>query len=189
MGIRTEFALAGRSLDMAMRLELCALLSVCILATASVTVAEEGGGPQVPPVRKIAGITAEDPFPGGCVDCHVNRPDIKKDVRISTAMSSWYEGVDTRLLEKVQPLVEGKGQLKGVHPTVQDSLRDIPAGCMKCHRENSAAAIPFSGMMHLIHLVGGENNHFMTIFQGECTYCHKFSPAKGEWSLPSGPEK
>jgi len=29
----------------------------------------------------------------------------------------------------------------------------------------------------------------MTLFQGECTHCHKLDAMTGKWSMPSGPEK
>jgi hypothetical protein len=44
-------------------------------------------------------------------------------------------------------------------------------------------------MVHLIHLTGGQENHYIAIFQGECTHCHKFNPNTGKWFLPSGTEK
>jgi hypothetical protein len=43
-------------------------------------------------------------------------------------------------------------------------------------------------MMHKIHLSGGEENRFLTVYQGECTHCHKFNVPTGLWSLPSAPE-
>jgi hypothetical protein len=43
-------------------------------------------------------------------------------------------------------------------------------------------------MAHPVHLTGGDENHFMTLFQGECTHCHKLDRATGAWSIPSAPE-
>lgn len=141
------------------------------------------------PVRKIPGITAEDPFPHGCVDCHINRPDMNMDVRISTMMKQWNDKVEPTLLTKAQTCGPSGVKLKGKHPIVTNALKDIPAGCLKCHSKVSTEAPPFSRMLHIIHLSGGEKNHFLTMFQGECTYCHKLNLSTGKWSLPSGPEK
>ena len=80
-------------------------------------------------------------------------------------------------------------KLKGRHPDAADALEDIPAACADCHSADSKKAPPLAGMVHRIHLVGGDKNRFMTEFQGECTDCHKFDAAKGTWSMPSGPEK
>jgi hypothetical protein len=142
-----------------------------------------------PPVRKIPGITAEDQFPHACVDCHINRPDMNMDVRLSTHMKEWNNKVDPALLAKAQECAPTGLTLKGKHPIVTDALKNIPAGCLKCHGKASTEAPPFSRMLHLIHLSGGEKNHFLTMFQGECTHCHKLNMSTGKWSLPSGPEK
>lgn len=153
------------------------------------TLAEEKGMPAPPPARKIPGITAEDSFPRGCVDCHINHPEMNMDVRISTSMKKWNDKVDPKLLAKMQALAPAGVTLTGRHPIAESSLKDIPAACGKCHSRTSKSAIPFSRMMHSIHLTGGEESHYLTLFQGECTHCHKFNAATGEWSLPSGPEK
>jgi hypothetical protein len=144
---------------------------------------EKGAAP--PPARKIPGITAEDGFPRACVDCHIVYPEMNMDKRISTLMKQLNDKVEPKLLAKVQ--AQGL-TLKGRHPEATESLEDIPAGCLECHTNYSKEAPSFGRMMHVIHLNGGEENHFMTIFQGECTHCHKFNTATGEWSLPSGPE-
>ena len=44
-------------------------------------------------------------------------------------------------------------------------------------------------MIHEIHLTGGDTNHFLTMFQGECTLCHKLDAKSGAWAIPSGPER
>ena len=43
--------------------------------------------------------------------------------------------------------------------------------------------------MHRIHLTGGDKNHYLTEFQGDCTNCHKLDQKTGAWSLGSGSEK
>jgi len=150
---------------------------------------EEKSMPAPPPARKIPGINAEDRFPGGCVDCHLNYTDMKMDTRISTLMKQWTTAVDPKLLAKAQATAPSGMTLKGKHPNVDASLKDIPSGCLKCHAKGSKTAPPFSRMLHAFHLSGGEENHFMTMFQGECTHCHKIDVSTGEWSMRSGPEK
>jgi len=44
-------------------------------------------------------------------------------------------------------------------------------------------------MIHLIHMTGGANNHFLTLFHGECALCCKLDAKSGGWSLHSGPEQ
>jgi hypothetical protein len=149
---------------------------------------EEKSAPQTP-MRSIPAITSVDRFPHGCVDCHINYPEMKMDTRISTIMKQWNNEVDPKLLAKVRASASSEIVLKGKHPIVADALKDIPAGCLKCHSKESKEAPPMSQMLHLIHLSGGEENHFLSLFQGECTHCHKLNLSTGRWSMPSGPEQ
>jgi mono/diheme cytochrome c family protein len=59
---------------------------------------------------------------------------------------------------------------------------------MRCHGSRAVEAPPFSRLLHRVHLVGGPENLFLSMFQGECTHCHKLDPATGRWSLASGSE-
>ena len=166
-----------------------ACMAALLVLLPAAAMADNGKMKPPPPARKIPGITAEDTFPRGCVDCHINMPQINKDERISVLMAKWMKKVEPKLLKKAQAAAPEGVALKGVHPPVAGSLKNIPAGCMACHSRTSKAAPPFGAMLHAIHLTGGEDNHFLTIFQGECTYCHKLNAATGAWSIPSGPEK
>lgn len=151
--------------------------------------ASEGEGPPMPPARQIPGITAEDMFPRGCVDCHINRPEIGRDVRISTIMREWSREVEPKFLEKAQAAAPEGTTLVGKHPAGAEKITDIPAGCLKCHGRSSQTAPSFSRMMHLYHLTGGDENPFPSVFKGECTHCHKLNKTTGAWSIPSAPEK
>jgi cytochrome c553 len=144
---------------------------------------------QLPPARKIPGLTIEDKFPNGCVDCHINMPNIKQDERMSTLMSKWNKNVGTKLLKKAQAVAGPGVALKGVHPPASESLKNIPAACITCHDKENGMAPPLAALLHVIHFTGGDDNHFLTIFQGECTYCHKMNVVTGAWTVPSGPEK
>jgi hypothetical protein len=152
------------------------------------TPAPAGTPPPLPPARKIPGINADDGFPHGCVSCHVNVPERNMDARLSKLMKGWTVKVDPDLLAKAQAAAPAGVTLKGKHPAVTATLKDVPAGCIKCHGAASKKAPPFGRLIHRIHLVGAGENHYMTEFQGECTYCHKLNLATGAWSVASAPE-
>jgi hypothetical protein len=167
---------------------------LCLVLTGSfltdvVSAAQEGVQQGPPPVRKIPGINMEDRFPEGCVDCHLHYEDMKLDTRFSTMMAQWVQKVDERVLAKAQASSPSGLVLEGVHPNVPGSLESIPAKCLSCHGKGAKAAPPFARMIHTIHLTGGEENHFLSVFQGECTHCHKLDLSTGAWSVPSAPEK
>ena len=142
-----------------------------------------------PPTRDIPGITADDMFPSGCVNCHLNFTDRNMDTRISTSLEKWMEKVDPKLLEKAQAASPEDVILVGKHPPATESLADIPKACIECHNSMSQQAPPFSQLIHQIHLSGGRENHYMSIFQGECTHCHKLNQNNGKWFMPSGREE
>lgn len=141
-------------------------------------------------VPAISGITAQDKFPGGCVDCHVRLPERNMDVRISTQMNKWQESVAPKLLERLRAVLPENIVLVGRHPLLpQQSYRNIPASCMTCHEKSQTNVPAMAPMLHALHLIGGKDNHFITEFKGECTHCHKLDPKTAKWSIPSGEEK
>ena len=165
-----------------------AVVPLLLVGEASSREPAPGGSPPAPPpVREIPGITTADVFPGACVDCHVVYPEINLDARLSTHLKRWNEGVEPAFLARVQAYAPAGVTLAGKHPEVAAS--DIPASCLECHGRAASGAPPFARMLHGIHLTGGESNHFLTLFQGECTHCHKLDPATGGWRLPSGGER
>ena len=161
-----------------------------LLAYSLVAVPARGQENQAPPpVRKIPGITALDSHPNACVDCHVNHPEIKVDARFSTLMKEWGERVDPKLLAKAQASSPEGLVLRGKHPISENVLASIPAKCLVCHDKQTTTSPPFARLMHMIHLVGGQENHFLTVYQGECTHCHKLDVTTSQWAIPSAPEK
>ena len=147
------------------------------------------GGEALPPARVVPGLTAPDAHPGGCVDCHVLRPELGLDVRLGTALAAWSAGeVDARLLELSRATAPAGARIEGRHPRAGDALADIPNACLECHGHDADDAPPFARLLHAIHLTGGADSVFMTVYQGECTHCHKLDPVSGAWSLASGPE-
>ena len=150
------------------------------------TAATQKSGQPTP--RAIPGITADDRYPGACVDCHLNSPEMKVDSRFSTIMARWRTVVEPDVLAKVQATAPPGMTLKGRHPAVPASMQ-IPSGCMPCHGKASKMAPALGPMLHALHLTGGKDNTFLTAFQGECTYCHKLDRQTGQWTIPSGREK
>lgn len=166
-----------------------AAASIFLSASVSFPAESPEGGGAPPPARSIPGINAKDPFPQGCVDCHLNYVDMKMDTRFVTLLGRWAVEVEAELLAKAQSSAPDGVTLTGKHPPATDALKDVPAGCLTCHGKNSKKAPPFSRLIHSVHLVGGEQNNFMTLFQGECTFCHKMDTTTGAWSVRSAPEK
>jgi hypothetical protein len=169
---------------------------ICIALAGSLFAQEKTQEPRVevkqqqpPAARKIPGLTTDDKFPNACVDCHVNKPDFNFDARISTMMTGWFKSVEPELLNKVQAAAPAGVTLKGVHPQASAAWRNIPAACLACHKARAASAPAFDSMIHIIHLTGGDQNHYLTAYQGECTNCHKLNQTIGVWTIPSGPEK
>jgi hypothetical protein len=140
------------------------------------------------PVRKIPGITAEDAYPRACVDCHVVYEERNLDVRLSTLLEGWTRRVEPGLLEIARSASPPGATLEGKHPSVPYALADMPSACMACHSKTADEAPPLGRLVHILHLTRGEANPFLTVFQGECTHCHKLDPTTGIWSIPSGPE-
>jgi len=133
---------------------------------------------------------AVDPYPNGCVSCHVVDKAKGVDHRLSVALAKWTSGkIDAGLLARAKASAPAGLTLKGKHPSAEDSLEDMPSGCLDCHGVDSKKAPPFSRLIHLVHLTGGANNTYVTTFKSDCMSCHKLSTQTGEWSMPSGPEK
>ena len=173
-----------------MRKTIWGLGLVCLAAVVQTAAsAPESAAPSSPPARKVPGITATDPYPHGCVDCHVNDVDQKRDTRFRTLLSKWAEKVEPGLLARAQATMPPGTVLKGKHPVAVSALQSVPAKCLPCHGKTAKTAPPFGPLMHAIHLGGGEESLFLTAFQGECTYCHKLDSKTGRWSTPSATEK
>lgn len=176
-------------MDRQVKFLITALALGMVVATLGTAQPEEGGGPPPPPpARKIPGINAEDLYPNGCVDCHVVMKEMNMDVRLSTEMAEWGEEVDPKWVDLAKAASFDASVITGVHPEVSDALKDVPNGCLECHKKDSKTAPPFARLLHLIHLTGGDESPFMTYNQGECTHCHKLDGKTGEWRIPSAPE-
>lgn len=126
-------------------------------------------------IATIPGITAKDAYPKGCVDCHTGKAG--QPAPITTI------NVDAKLLAKAQASAPKGMTLKGKHPNVAAMVKAAPADCLKCHQKGSKMAPAFAQMMHMIHLTGGDQNPFLTKFDGACTNCHKLDQKTGTWGF------
>ena len=136
------------------------------------------------------GLAAVDPYPNGCVSCHMLDKSKGVDDRLSVALKEWTAGkIDPKLLASSKASAPTGLTLKGKHPAAEDSLEDIPGACLDCHDAGSKKAPPFTRLLHIVHLAGGAKNAYVTTFKSDCTHCHKLTGQTGEWSMPSGPEK
>lgn len=144
--------------------------------------------PQESQVRNIPGITADDTYPLACVSCHKNYQDGKGDLRITTIMKDLAEKVDPAHLAKYQAAAPEGVTLKGKHPTKSNENTSVPEDCNKCHGKSMKTALPLGQIIHIAHLTGGKDNKFITMFNGDCSHCHKFDAKMGTWSHPNGKE-
>jgi len=165
-----------------------ALLAV-VLGLPAVAASPATAGAHSEP-RVVPGLAGKDTHPGACVDCHVDYRERGLDARLSVQLARWTRGeVDPRLLRQARASAPPGAAIQGRHPESSDSLGDIPGACLECHGADAHEAPPFARLIHLVHLDGGAQNHFITVFQGECTLCHKLDSGSGRWTVPSGPEK
>lgn len=144
--------------------------------------------PQENQLRNIPGLTSADMFPMACVSCHKNYPDMKMDARLTTIFKDLAEKVDPAKLAKYQAAAPEGVTLKGKHPTKTNENTSIPEDCNKCHGKSMKSALPLGQLIHIAHLTGGKDNKYMTMFNGDCTHCHKFDSKMGTWSHPNGKE-
>jgi hypothetical protein len=163
-------------------------LFLCAVAAALAAPGQAPATVQPPSVRQIPGITAKDAYPNGCVDCHVAAKD--GDARLSVLFARWTTAAPAALVEKAKAASADASKIKGKHPAMANVKANIPQTCLaSCHKRGSAIAPPFAQLMHLIHLTGNAQNRFLTVNQGECTWCHKLDQKTGTWKIATGVEK
>ncbi len=105
----------------------------------------------------------KDPYPNGCVSCHVKTPD-GKDARIH---------LETKKVPK--------------HPDISAIVKVVPTDCMKCHKP--AVKTPTLGVaVHKAHFINGEKSVFATRFKGDCNTCHRLDVKTYKMGVKSGPK-
>ncbi|HEY9841190.1 MAG: hypothetical protein ACAI44_39270 [Candidatus Sericytochromatia bacterium] len=135
----------------------------------------------------IPGITAPDSKPNACVECHKHYP--QGDFRLTSILKSWATKTDEHILAKAQSTMPAGVKLEGRHPDVSQLVKVVPTDCLMCHRGGSERVPQFRKLIHLIHLTGGKENHFLMHYGGTCTHCHKLDANTGTWSIGSGKEE
>jgi hypothetical protein len=106
-----------------------------------------------------ADVAATDPYPAGCVSCHV--ADGPGDLA-------------TRL-----------GEMG--HKKVGADVASIPGDCSDCHSEEGGFT-PLGEAVHFVHFDQPESNPFVTDHGGECLHCHAMDPETGVVTVKSGPK-
>jgi len=147
-------------------------------------------------VPQIPGITAEDTWPNGCVNCHKGVGDpAEPQTKLSIKLKEWAKGAPAELVELLQKAAPEGVTLTGRHPEVDVSTAEIPSTCYACHaldKETGKARYPsaplFPRGLHLVHFNGREKSEFVTEFGGWCTACHKLDFDTGEWTMKQGKE-
>ena len=170
------------------KLVLASLFAIPVLVFSILYYAHSQDAKTEPQPRAIPGITVDDQFPHSCVSCHKNYTEQKMDVRLSSIIKAWSEKIPEDMLAKYQASAPEGITLKGKHPSTIDGQSSIPEACNKCHGKSMKTALPFSRLMHLIHLSGGKQNLFLSMFGGECTHCHKLDQKTGAWTIVNGKE-
>lgn len=112
------------------------------------------------PAPALPGITAKDPFPNGCVSCHVITPD-HRDMRLGPLLKT----------------------LK--HRNVDAVVKIVPNDCGKCHRAGTEKGL--EKQFHKMHFGKKEKSVFVTEFGGQCLNCHALDPTTGKMTVKSGP--
>ncbi|WP_156360598.1 hypothetical protein [Dethiosulfatarculus sandiegensis] len=113
---------------------------------------------------KLYGITIEDKYPHGCVDCHVQSGNL--DYRINVRLKKYYPD----------------------HPDINKENLTVPRSCKKCHGEDKEAET-MSVISHKVHYHKlSAKNDFIKYYQGKCLSCHQLNPSTGQMTLKNGPK-
>jgi hypothetical protein len=112
----------------------------------------------------LPGITVKDPYPNGCVDCHIPSGAGEKS-----------------------PLVTAELAKVSGHPKIDKIVKTIPKDCSTlCHKVGGKAPA-FNLVMHKAHFEKPEDNRFVTVNKGACLTCHSMNPDTGGMIEKSGP--
>lgn len=148
-------------------------------------IAESTPRPSFTPLLPIPGLQAMDQTPNACVDCHVRQGDV--DMRLSTRIAALGMGAPEELMAKARAAAPKGKELGGWHPNLPPAaFGNIPGACLRCHKQDSQMAPPFSRLIHLIHLTEAS---FAKDAGGGCGSCHKLDGNSGQWAIPNGAER
>ena len=113
-------------------------------------------------IPSLPGITVNDEYPKGCVDCHTKVGANNEDLL----------NVEVKKVAK--------------HPPIDKIVKIVPDDCMKCHKAGSKAGA-LSGVAHKVHFSKGKDSVFVTHYGGLCLNCHSIDLGTGVISVKSGP--
>jgi hypothetical protein len=114
--------------------------------------------------------------------------DIGLDARLSITLAEWEQEVPEKVMAIARDLMEVPDVLEGKHPPIISPLESVPSSCIHCH-DFASTAPSFAPLIHLVHYRGSEANHFLSVFAGECSLCHKMNQRTGALWVPDGSEK
>ena len=109
---------------------------------------------------ELSGITVEDKYPNGCIDCHNDAG-----------------GEEIRRLDVILEELD--------HTNVSALTKIVPDDCARCHKEGTSIG-GLNKQTHRIHYENPSENDFIDDFQGECLACHALNSATGEVTTKSG---
>lgn len=113
---------------------------------------------------KLSGITVEDKYPNGCVDCHAQIGD--NDYRLNVRMKKYIPN----------------------HPDISKKTVTIPKSCKMCHRKGKEGG-PLSLISHKAHYhKPPAENDFIKYYKGDCLSCHQLNLSTGQITIKSGPK-
>jgi hypothetical protein len=138
---------------------LCLVLGFALFGGTIVLSAQATGGE----TSFLPGITVKDPYPNGCVDCHIDQGG----------------GKDSRVMAELAKI--------NAHPKVDKIVKTVPKDCLICHKAGPKPPV-FSQAMHLVHFQKPSENAFVTAYKGACLNCHTLDLSTGVMSVKSGPK-
>jgi hypothetical protein len=140
------------------RTALCLAAGLAIFGGGGVLSAQSAGDRPFLP-----GVAAKDPFPNGCVDCHIDQGD-GKDSRVTAELA----------------------KING-HPKIDKIVKIVPKDCLICHKAGPKPPV-FNLAMHKVHFAKPSENAFVTAYKGACLNCHSLDLSTGQMSVKSGPK-
>jgi mono/diheme cytochrome c family protein len=175
-----------------MRKSLILLTAILVVGVGVVVLTQ----PKFPVPESIPGITAADPAPNGCVDCHTSDKAGEKLAKITVLLDEWNKnGAPAQVKAAAQLALKSVGgdptKITGKHPVAGAPYKgqNIPGEpgkvCLLCHKAGAVGvsnAPPLDALLYLLKygdfdgkdkfVTPAKKNEFVTKFGGWCTACH-----------------
>ena len=137
-------------------------VSIIVMFAAVLTFTMAGSMLVAEDIAALPGVTVDDDYPNGCVDCHGKSND-GGQVLINAALKN---------VKK--------------HPPVDKMVKKVPDDCLKCHKEGAKSGA-MREFTHKTHFSKGKDSLFVSNYNGECLNCHSIDLGTGAISVKSGP--